>query len=322
MVRMVREGRLELPLCRQSWILSPVRLPIPPLSHTRLTLYPISLDTSIGNNTDNVNANSCQEKRINALNACSQNFRRGVLQTIGILIFCLFGMAAIPAVDGPPLFDAYRRIIVLDPGHGGLEIGARGADGTEEKAVALALAKLIAAELQRDFKVKLTRTDDYQVDLVNRTALANHLKADVFVSLHTGGSFAYSTAGPKIYYYQISEPFLGLRQNPDLKDWNHQVTPPWDRVQTKYLERSRVLARMVSSRLGNLNYLKEIPLQGAPLVVLQGANMPAILVEIGYLTNPAEENILRNDRVLKDIAAEIGRGIEDFLSQKDKVNDQ
>ena len=246
-----------------------------------------------------------------------------MLQTLGILLVCLSGTAAIPAVDGPPLFDAYRRIIVLDPGHGGHEIGARGADGTEEKAVALALAKLIAAELQRDYKVKLTRTDDYQVDLANRTALANHLKADVFVSLHTGGSFVYSTAGPKIYYHQIaSEPFLSRGQNPALQGGDNHVQTPWDRVQTKYLESSRVLARMVSSRLGNLNYFKDIPLQGAPLVVLQAANMPAILIEIGYLTNPAEENILRNDRVLKDMAAEIGRGIEDFLSQKDKINGQ
>ena len=91
---------------------------------------------------------------------------------MGILIVWLLGSGVIPADAKQPLFDAYRRMIVLDPGHGGHEIGARGAEGTLEKAVAMELAQLIAAQLQRDYKVTLTRTDDYHVDLDNRTALA------------------------------------------------------------------------------------------------------------------------------------------------------
>ena len=315
---MVREGRLELPLRRRSWILSPVRLPIPPLSHTYLTLYPISLDTSIRNNTDNVNANSCQEKRMNALNTCSQNFHHGVAPILGILILYFLSTGAIPAVANQPLFDAYRKIIVLDPGHGGRESGARGADGTAEKAVALELTQLIAAELQRDYKVTLTRTDDYHVDLDNRTALANHLKADVFVSLHTGGSFVYSTAGPIIYYYQNVSKLASSREaNSALPDEGENIPIPWDRVQNSYTEKSRILAGMISSRLNTLNSIKNIRIQGAPLTVLQGAHMPAILIEAGYLTNPAEEKNLRNNRFLTDLAAEISKGIEDFLPRTD-----
>jgi len=284
-----------------------------------LTLYPISLDISIRNNTDNVNANSCQEKRINALNTCSQNFQYGVVPILGILILCFLSTGSIPAVAKQPLFDAYRRIIVLDPGHGGRESGARGANGTAEKSVALELARLIAGELQRDYKVTLTRTDDYQVDLDNRTALANHLKADVFVSLHTGGSFVYSTAGPIIYYYQNASISSSSRgENPVLQGENKNTPIPWDRVQSSYLERSRILADMISSRLSTINSIKNIRVQGAPLAVLQGAHMPAILIEAGYLTNPAEEKNLRNSRFLADLAAEISRGIKDFLSRTDQ----
>jgi N-acetylmuramoyl-L-alanine amidase len=315
---MVREGRLELPLCHQSWILSPVRLPIPPLSHTYLTLYPISLDTSIRNNTDNVNANSCQEKRMNALNTCSQNFHHGVAPILGILILYFLSTGAIPAVANQPLFDAYRKIIVLDPGHGGRESGARGADGTAEKAVALELTQLIAAELQRDYKVTLTRTDDYHVDLDNRTALANHLKADVFVSLHTGGSFVYSTAGTIIYYCQSAAESSAIIEGSRGDQGNDTNRPiEWHRVQNSYRESSRILARMISSRLSKLKSIKHIRVQGAPLAVLQGAHMPAILIEAGYLTNPAEEKNLRNNRFLADLSAEITRGIEDFLSRTD-----
>jgi N-acetylmuramoyl-L-alanine amidase len=234
------------------------------------------------------------------------------------LILCLLSIAAIPAVAKQPLFDAYRRIIVLDPGHGGRESGARGADGTTEKSVALKLAQLIAAELQRDYKVTLTRTDDYHLDLDNRTALANHLKADVFVSLHTGGSFVYSTAGPVLYYYQnVSKPHSSREENPALQGENKNMSIPWHRVQSSYLERSRILARMISSRLSTLNSIKTIRVQGAPLAVLQGAQMPAILIEAGYLTNPAEEKNLRNNRFLADLAAEISKGIKDFLPRTD-----
>ena len=253
-----------------------------------------------------------------SLNTCPQNFQLGPVRILGVLILCFLSSGALPAVAKQPLFDAYRRIIVLDPGHGGGESGARGADSTTEKAVALELAQLIAAELQRDYKVTLTRTDDYNVDLDNRTALANHLKADVFVSLHTGGSFVYKTAGTIIYYYQnvaessaITEESRGAQGN----DTNHPIE--WHRVQNSYRESSRSLARMISSRLNTLKSIKNIRVQGAPLVVLQGAHMPAILIEAGYLTNPAEEKNLRNKRFLRNVAAEISKGIEDFLSRTD-----
>jgi len=283
-----------------------------------LTLYPISLDTSIRNNTDNVNANSCQEKRTNALKTCSQNSQYGVVPILGILILWSLSTGAITSVAKQPLFDAYRRIIVLDPGHGGRESGARGADGTPEKAVTLTLAQLIAADLQRNYKVTLTRTDDYQVDLDNRTSLANHLKADVFVSLHTGGSFVYSTAGPIIYHYQnVSTPSSGQGQKPALQDENKNMSTPWERIQSSYLEKSRMLAGMVSSRLSTIDSTKNIRIQGAPLTVLEGAQMPAILIEVGYLTNPAEEKNLSDNRFLTDVAAQISRGIEDFLARTD-----
>jgi len=255
---------------------------------------------------------------MNALNNCSQNFQRGVVPIFGILILYSLSIGAIPVFAKQPLFDAYRRIIVLDPGHGGHEFGARGADGTSEKAVALGLAKLIEAELQQEYKVRLTRTDDYHVVLDNRTALANHLEADVFVSLHTGGSVVYSTTGFIIYYYQnVSKLPAAQEENTAFQGKNSNSPIPWERVQNRYLEKSRTLARMINNRLGRMKSIPKGRIQGAPLAVLQGAHMPAILIEVGYLTNPAEEKNLRNDRFLADLAAEISRGIEDFLSRTD-----
>jgi N-acetylmuramoyl-L-alanine amidase len=71
-----------------------------------------------------------------------------------------------------------------------------------------------------------------------------------------------------------------------------------------------------------MNSIGNSRVQGAPLAVLQGARMPAILIEVGYLTNPAEEKNLRNNRFLMNVAAEISKGIEDFLSNTDQTNNQ
>jgi len=240
-----------------------------------------------------------------------------VLGVIFAILMILVGRSLTDAKE--PLFDAFKPVIVLDPGHGGDDSGAGSSDGTSEKAVALKLTQLIANELDRDVKVVLTRTDDYGVDLSKRTALANQLNADLFVSLHCGGSFVYSTAGATIYYYQNASKFSSNRgENPALPDEGENMPIPWGRVQSSYTGKSRILARMISSRLNTLNSINNIRLQGAPLAVLQGAHMPAILIEAGYLTNPAEEKNLRNNRFLTDVAAEISRGIEDFLTRSNQ----
>jgi N-acetylmuramoyl-L-alanine amidase len=250
---------------------------------------------------------------MNILIAVLQYYQRVLLSALAIL-FLVGGET--PTVAKLPLFEDYKRIIVLDPGHGGQDPGARGPDGTLEKSVALTLARMVAAELEPEYKVTLTRTDDYGVDLVQRTALANHLKADLFISIHTGGSFVYSTEGTLIYHYQnVSAPPPTGEEGPSIRNKNENSPVLWDRVQNRYLEKSRSLARMIFARLSSLNSIKNRRIQGAPLAVLQSADMPAVLIEVGYLTNPLAEKNLRNQRFLRDLAAEISRGIEDFFSK-------
>lgn len=221
------------------------------------------------------------------------------------------------ALTQQPLFEGLKKVIVLDPGHGGDDPGAAGPDGTTEKAVALKTAQMIATELGREYKVVLTRTDDYRVDIENRPAVANHQKADLFISLHTGGSFVHSTAGVTIFFYQNeSDPYLTRQESILPPGRDPQAPIPWDRVQDQYLEDSRILAKIIKAQIDKLNSIKQCSLEGAPLVVLKSANMPAILIELGYLTNPAEEKNLRNADYLRKIAREISIGIEEFFAQK------
>lgn len=222
--------------------------------------------------------------------------------------FFLTGIAG-NAIAKQQLFEAYRRVIVIDPGHGGDEPGAVGPDSASEKAVTLNLAQLLAAELQREYKVALTRSDDSTLDLDQRTALANHHQADLFISIHTGGSFVHHTSGMSIYHYQdFSE-----APPPHKPDKNTPIL--WDRAQTRHLAKSRELAGLIGTRLGRLEAVEERRIQGAPLLLLQAANMPAVLIEIGYLTNPAEGKKLSDQRFLTDLAREIRRAIDEYFEQ-------
>ena len=90
----------------------------------------------------------------------------------------------------------------------------------------------------------------------------------------------------------------------------------WDQAQSRHLGKSRVLAHLINRRLNNSNNYKEGRVQGAPLLVLQGANMPGILIEIGYLSNSAEEKLLTDQQYLTDLAKKIHQGIDDYFKQQ------
>ena len=222
--------------------------------------------------------------------------------------FFLTGIAG-NAIAKQQLFEAYKRVIAIDPGHGGDESGAVGPDSASEKAVVLNLAQILAAELQREYKVVLTRSDDSTLDLDQRTALANHHQADLFISIHTGGSFVHSTSGMSIYHYQdFSE-----TPPPQKPDKNAPIL--WDQAQSRHLAKSRELAGLINTRLGGLEAVEGSRIQGAPLLLLQAANMPAVLIEIGCLTNPAEEKKLSDQHFLADLAREIRRAIDEYFEQ-------
>ena len=245
------------------------------------------------------------------LKPVSQINRIACLVLISIILF--FGYAA-QAIAKKSLFEAYKQIIVIDPGHGGQDSGVRGPDGTLEKTVTLELARLIAAKLEPEFKVVLTRSDDYGMDLDNRTAVANHLKADIFISIHTGGSFVHSTTGTSIYYYQTgSGPDAAGDPAPSSAEKKSNTPILWENIQTAHLAGSRALAGMIDDRFKAVTAVQS-RVERAPLVVLQGAAMPAVLIEVGYLTNPAEEKNLRNQGFLMDMAEQIRLGVEDFIA--------
>jgi len=237
-----------------------------------------------------------------------------------LLLFMMLAHVAITEAKSNKLhFQIQKKTIVIDPGHGGYDKGARGPDGTFEKTVTMELARVLALGLEKTYKVILTRTDDYWVDILKRTATANHLNADMFISIHTGGSFLHQASGISLYYYEKSSTSAFMLETESMEgSKNSNFKEQWSNVQGRHQKNSKVLAERI------LNSLKEkigekveynAQIQGAPLMVLEGADTPAILIEIGYITNPKEEKSLNDINVLSDIAEKIKNGIDVFFEK-------
>jgi len=216
------------------------------------------------------------------------------------------------------LFEKQKKTIVIDPGHGGYDKGAQGPDGTFEKNVTLNLARMIAKELANNYRVVLTRTDDYWLDIPARTASANHVETDLLISIHTGGSFLHQASGITLYYFkEFAETSITPDTDPSqpLKNINDQV--PWPNIHNRHQKSSKVLAQLMSNRINEQRISTKSDIQDAQFMILEGADMPAVCLEIGYITNPAEEQSLRDISVLSNIAKGIRNGIDDFF-EKDR----
>jgi N-acetylmuramoyl-L-alanine amidase len=236
-----------------------------------------------------------------------------------VLISLLFFIMGPVAGSGQPILKSGSPVVVIDPGHGGNDAGAKGPEGTLEKTVTLDLARLIVDRLATGYQVVLTRSDDYGLALAERTAVANRSAADIFISLHTGSSFISSISGSAVYFYQpIAESALMAEAQTPKTLTDSSLPLSWDQIQIKYQTSSEKLAKLIQHEIDATRRSSTTKIQGAPLLVLEGADMPAVAIEIGNLSNPNEEKMLQDRQFLKQIARAIARGIDAFFNQKPK----
>ena len=215
-----------------------------------------------------------------------------------------------PAAETPPLLDLVPagtlRTIVIDAGHGGADQGAKGAGGTVEKALSLAVTRRLKASLEARLGVRviLTRDSDIAIGPDERAAVANNNKADLFISLHANASVRPSTAGAQVYYLSLGEygddaqraASAPAESLPVFGGGSRDIeVVAWRFAQARHIERSATFARTVEATLRGRVPLSVRSLQPAPLRVLVGANMPAVLVEMGFLSNPEQAAQLASD---------------------------
>ena len=222
------------------------------------------------------------------------------------------GQPAPPAPgDTPPLLDlpppGGLRTIVIDAGHGGDDHGSKGPQGTLEKNVTLAVARRLKGTIEGRLGVRvlLTRDGDSTVPADQRAAVANNNKADLFISLHANASVRPGVSGAEVFYLNLDG--YG-EQAQRVSQGGPEVLPvvgggsrtievtPWELAQARHIGESTAFARAVEAMLRERGIpMSARALQQAPFRVLVGANMPAVLVEMGFLTNAQDEQRLAGD---------------------------
>ncbi len=226
-----------------------------------------------------------------------------------------------------PLLFAKRKIIVIDPGHGGKDSGGIGIGGREEKNAVLQIAKYVAYYLKKEgYIVYLTRTKDIFRTLPWRTHFANEKHADLFISIHCNISPHHIKYphGIETYYLSPTRSARAIRlariENKSIKNLNYLD----QNVILGFLNKNRIIAsdkfaiNVQSSVLKELRkYYRNVVDGGvrpAPFYVLVGTQMPAILIETGFLTNPMEAKRLFNTQYQKRLAKGIAKGVQIYFS--------
>ena len=219
------------------------------------------------------------------------------------------------------------RRIVIDPGHGGKDPGAMGF-GLKEKEIALNVALKTAEQLKSlyEYEVILTRNDDRSLPLEERTAIANTRKADLFVSIHVNAHPNKSTRGVETFYLNLATNTEAMRvaalenatTTMNISDMQDILS---DLMQNSKIQESSILAEYVQSKLvsglrENMYSTTDLGVKQAPFYVLIGAEMPAILAEISFISNPQDAKRLRDEKYLEEIAKQIAAGVAGYVDHQ------
>ena len=215
------------------------------------------------------------------------------------------------------------KTIVIDPGHGGKDPGAM-AFGLKEKDIVLRVSKKLGKILSETFnyQVVLTRTKDVYIPLEKRTAIANAKKADLFVSIHVNAHPNQSNSGIETYFLNLATDADAMRVAAlENASSTHSIGELQDILSSlmnnSKIDESSRLARFVQTNLINgfkSSYKpRDLGVKQAPFYVLIGAEMPAILAELSFITNPKEAQLLQDDRHLEKIAQQLAGGIVAYI---------
>ncbi len=218
------------------------------------------------------------------------------------------------------------EVVIIDAGHGGKDPGAMGPTGLQEKVVTLDIAKRVAELVTKNLGVKaiLTRSEDEFVSLKERADIANKNEAELFISIHCNASTNRARGGIETYFLSEAKTdwarAVEARENAVIrfelpegaKDSASLEYILWDMAQKEFLSESSKLAELVHEELAERFSVEDRGLKQANFYVLRGCYMPAILVEVGFLSNRKEEKLLRKKSSRQKAAEGIFEGIKEF----------
>jgi N-acetylmuramoyl-L-alanine amidase len=255
--------------------------------------------------------------------------RRALMRIVARLVLCAAMILTAPQARANPASGRFD-VVVLDAGHGGHDEGATGSTGLQEKALVLDVAKRLARRLHgRGLKVVMTRTSDEFLSLEERTAVANDANADLFLSIHANASSSREPRGIETYFASLDATdedarATAERENsafgalaPKLKKADPLAIILRDLIETQHLQESSEFAQLAEARLSAANRTPSRGVKQAPFVVLMGVQMPAALVEIGFLTNSDDETSLRKRRHRQQLAEALAEAVVVFAKRYD-----
>lgn len=202
--------------------------------------------------------------------------------------------------------------ILIDPGHGGADHGAVGDQAYCEKKVSLELAQKVAKLLSFGHRIEMTRDVDVGLSISDRAGMANHLDADLMVSLHAAFPPYGSNRKVTVFYYDdgriVFPPDTLSKGNAGADRFS------WCTLQAVHQSQSRALATLIGQSLGDEGGYKTAIISGAPLAVLMGADCPAILLEIGCIRQSPKDEDGKADQIMQNHAQAIAQAISLALS--------
>jgi N-acetylmuramoyl-L-alanine amidase len=229
------------------------------------------------------------------------------------------GTTPLPGLKPPTELPGIRTI-VIDPGHGGKEVGAVGPGGLMEKDVTLAVARKLASALsaKTGARVVLTREDDSVVSLDQRTAIANQYKADLFLSVHMNAAVVKNAKGSETYFLSLeASDELAKKAAETENAASASATSDlnlilWDLAHQAYVDESSRFAQAIQEELNSATSVANRGVKQAPFKVLVGATMPAALVEVGFITNPEEETKLQSEEFQNLMVEALTRAVQRY----------
>ncbi|MEJ6788021.1 N-acetylmuramoyl-L-alanine amidase [Brevundimonas sp. BR2-1] len=226
-----------------------------------------------------------------------------------------------------PTRGAERPLIFIDAGHGGRDPGAHGAN-TNESAVTLAAAQALKQELERTgrYRVRLTRESDAYVALYRRVAIARQADADLFISLHADAGSDPATRGASVYTLSEQGAGRAVREFTRGENWHRSLNLPGrdpsvdrillDMTQRATQNRSARLARTLLGELEGVDHpLLRRSHRDAGLAVLLAPDVPAVLLEMGFITNPEDERLLNDSRARRRLMRAVAEGIDRYFRE-------
>ncbi|MGC2291457.1 MAG: N-acetylmuramoyl-L-alanine amidase [Candidatus Acidiferrales bacterium] len=249
----------------------------------------------------------------------------------------------VPPSESKPTRDGQRSLtralglkisrIVIDPGHGGHDTGTIGPHGLMEKDLCLDVALRLGHEIEEKLpgaEVVYTRKDDTFIPLEQRTAIANEAKADLFISIHANSSHDEAARGIETYYlnFATSEESMEVaaRENALSQESLHDLQDIIKKIaRNEKVEESKELASDIQDSLTHRLQLvsqneRNRGVKKAPFVVLIGANMPSVLSEISFISNPSDERLLKKTDQRQRVADGLYRGIASYLESLNSLS--